>query len=99
MVPSSTVFVNNSASCIVFAVAMEEPSLREMADYMESNREELFDKLTPPPSGGNSNKQVIYLCTYMISFSNDLLLNICCPSYYYSMPCLIIFSVVIIFNK
>jgi len=42
-------------------VAMEEPSLREMADYMESNREELFDKLTPPPSGGNSNKQVTLL--------------------------------------
>merc|ERR1712136_484560 len=40
---------------------MEEPSLREMADYMESNREELFDKLTPPPSGGSSNKQVTLL--------------------------------------
>nr|CAB3267913.1 AN1-type zinc finger protein 4 [Phallusia mammillata] len=42
-------------------IAMEDPSMREMADYVESNQEELFDKLSPPPSGGNSNKQVTLL--------------------------------------
>lgn len=40
---------------------MDEPSFREMADYVDANQEELFENLSTPPSAGNngSNKQVL----------------------------------------
>ena len=38
---------------------MEDPGFCEMADYIDNSREELLEKLTPPPSGGNGSKQVM----------------------------------------
>ncbi|XP_076820454.1 AN1-type zinc finger protein 4-like [Clavelina lepadiformis] len=40
-------------------IAVEEPDLQDVADYVESNQVELFEKPSPPPSGGN--KQVTLL--------------------------------------
>ena len=36
---------------------MEDPTFSEMADYIDT-RDDFFEKLSPPPSGGNGSKQV-----------------------------------------
>lgn len=48
-----------------------------MADYMESSHEELLDKLSPPPSEGNSNKQVakLFLSSHSWVITVDLSLR------------------------
>ena len=41
----------------LYLVALDDTGFCEMADYIDS-REELIEKLSPPPSGGNGSKQV-----------------------------------------
>jgi len=46
---------------------MEDPTFSEMADYIDS-REDFFEKLSPPPSGGNGSKQVNFFSALNIMF-------------------------------
>ena len=50
-------------------MGVDDESLHEMANYIDSSHDDFFEKLTPPPSCSGKNKQVYSYLMYEKVFS------------------------------